>query len=467
MHAGSRIRDTSPTVIVLCFILVSAAFHLAANSFYTQHAGDRFFGTQRQSALYQDRRKLCVWKHVDAQVHNFGYTHFTHLEWKNESIASWMNGLEVMQPGMSFMRCQLQLGREERFVIDRVGPFVSSGGRDWHRWQWSDVGSASHELHPLAVTSASILALDLEGKIIPIPPIHAHHWHLSTPVGVYVTRTLSDSGAQAIAGSMVGKLIAQTHGDSQCLRSNEGTACYFQSGGTNEGYPLLKNFATVYGETNDIRTIGSPPLKHWLEVSITLTTRSVSRYWIEGFGNTNYAYQADFTYLKTGTHRVPASGPSIHWKERTFDDCQIASSIWWHTHHHMTRDMWFLQGSAREIGLAKFVLPSNGEALPLSDSIAGLQANLTHHMQVQPNVEILCRLAEAQYRFEYVHQDRSVDGTVEGWYARNIITCQDMIIRAAGTYTLVAFYEQTFDAHVSTTFVRQHNNIAWKATLCP
>eukprot|EP00322_Chrysochromulina_rotalis_P014582 CAMPEP_0115849416 /NCGR_PEP_ID=MMETSP0287-20121206/11439_1 /TAXON_ID=412157 /ORGANISM="Chrysochromulina rotalis, Strain UIO044" /LENGTH=415 /DNA_ID=CAMNT_0003303385 /DNA_START=145 /DNA_END=1392 /DNA_ORIENTATION=+ len=410
-------------------------------------------------------RSMCRWNKVDVKLHELGYTRLTNAEWENETQQNFLSGVHDANGSMELQRCKIYSDAGDIFVVDRVGPFNSFGGHDWHRFRWIDVGNLSHLLAPMAVLSSAVLPTTREGVIIPVPPIHAHHWHLNTPVIPYPLRSNPLRNIEEFKDLMTkSRLIAQTHGDSQCPPP-AGVECYFQAFPSGQGYPLSDNMISIFGETNDLRAGSQSRLEHWIEVVVTLTTRFVVPCFISGFGNLPWVYDRDFTFFKTFTHLVPSSGQSIHWKQVTFSRCMFATSPWWHTHHHMTADMWLLRGKAEQFRLPK--LPSVGEALYLeSNTIAMIRSNLTARFQREAySCDLICTLAPAGQRFEAVPTDIN-RGIVGGWYERNVMTCPDLLIKAGDTYTLLAFYEATFADPPSQKKFMQHDNLGFVATLC-
>lgn len=414
-------------------------------------------------------RSQCRWSLGVLSHHHFGYTHFTHAEWQRETLVEGLRGLNDSHADMKLLRCSMVLNDTDIMTIDRVGPFFSAGGNDWHRWMWDNVGGLSSRLESQSLVKMAILAVGVDGEVIPMPPLHPHHWHLNTPIGPYRPWSSPAIGLRQTLrnGQKVGHLIAQTHGDSQCNSQgrNDGVSCYFQIAAPGEGYPLISNDVTAFGETNDVRSEASPPLEHYLEVFLIATSRIVRPYRIDGVNGSPYFQEVEF--LKTITHKIPSQGQSLYWREKKFRLCAHASSLWWHTHHRMTRDMWFVKGSVQDIGLHLLPKLHNGEALILSEvgtTLNDIQASISARLQENRNTKLVCSLAPPFQRFEYV--SAMFIGVNGAHYARNVMTCPDIKIEANDTYTLVAFYEHTFSDPPQSLWFRQHCAILWKASGC-
>lgn len=107
---------------------------------------------------------------------------------------------------------------------------------------------------------------------------------------------------------------------SMLRRDHGGLGGYFVQFPQGYGYPLISGEAAVFGDTNDIRAPGSPPMMHWVETSITVATGQKSasglkQVQIMAYGDYPWFYAADFTCFKTMTERIPRAGQSLMWKE--------------------------------------------------------------------------------------------------------------------------------------------------------
>lgn len=68
----------------------------------------------------------------------------------------------------------------ERWVVGRLGPFVSSGGWDWHSTEmrhWPAVTALLAAHGEFWVTAISVLTVTADGTLLTFPPIHNHHSH--------------------------------------------------------------------------------------------------------------------------------------------------------------------------------------------------------------------------------------------------------------------------------------------------
>jgi len=416
------------------------------------------YGDVTNLNVYTERRMACHWSQVNLSDYQIGYAFDTSKQWWSE-----MNDSLFTIPQMNVHRCTQNLQKlDAQFIIDKLGPFNSSGGYDWHVVKYADTfGLASvNNSSSLFIIEGSILPVDLQGAILPSPPIHAHHWHINSGGNGDVCFI------DGFCAEENGLWVLQTHGDSMCRVDHGGVGCYFQQSQPGFGIPLKYGKLGFFGETNDIRAMNSKPMAHWIEMSVTLTEHAVKEQynldWRFGFGNMPWV--ADDIYGKRMTLKVPTKGESLHWKTVAVVGCYVLGAVNFHTHHEMTRDMWILRGNGVSLGLDTFRNPSAGEALMLGSM------NVTHNdvkdVIISNGGVLICAIAPLRERFEFVPKDNVWLGTEEGYYERHVRgSCRDGIVLNNEDLTLVGFFAANF-LKSKMEFFAQHTNWGGRGQRC-
>ena len=132
----------------------------------------------------------------------------------------------------------------------RIGPFNSSGGNDWTNVRIPALPTArSSAPARVAVRQYLLASATIGGQILGYPPLHQHHFHTEEHSGSY------------FAGALI------SHGDDQCLASQGGVACLIRQ--LPDGYvQWLRTPLNVDADVNDVRSISSAVLMHWLLVAV-------------------------------------------------------------------------------------------------------------------------------------------------------------------------------------------------------
>lgn len=193
--------------------------------------------------------------------------------------------------------------------IRRVGPFVGTGGGDWHRLQVPDAFGLEDEESYAAVTAQYLAPIDAAtGHVLPYPPIHVHHANLNVR---HVSTNFSRLG--------------QWHGDSQCTEKEGGMDCFMRVLPSTEydGYPLLEAggdtaILDLDADINDVRPTSSEELVFYVEAAVRITrateapsrTKKSTGVVILGTPARSYWWRtSDFA----GTYFVPATQQSALW----------------------------------------------------------------------------------------------------------------------------------------------------------
>ena len=213
-------------------------------------------------STYKTARDRCKWKSgpVSDLLEGFKATHsetmdvYLNFRGKDVSDDFFLNECEVRETSQY----------DDVWVIQRVGPFKGVGGFDWHEFEWRDSFRLKEKLkeNPVVyITGKMGAAVDAQGDILGFPPIHNHHIHIN----------------ENHNDDKIHKVLAQTHGDSQCSEDHGGKACLL------EAYPRPYGFEQtvdlyIDGELNVARDservandFGGEELEFYLEAAIRIT----------------------------------------------------------------------------------------------------------------------------------------------------------------------------------------------------
>ena len=164
--------------------------------------------------------------------------------------------------------------------VERVGPFISTGGYDWHDFVYSQSGILWNLLQNTTLFFNAALAAPIykNGTIIENPPIHIHHTHITTShqceVMNYILRhgrnttAMEDlSFTKALKDDLKSghqKIEFDIHGDRQCHSEHGGTSCLLRQ--FPDKYAMMVDRPLcVLGEFNDIRKSQASPLQFYIE----------------------------------------------------------------------------------------------------------------------------------------------------------------------------------------------------------
>lgn len=144
------------------------------------------------------RRSSCDWTDVvpaagsnldgDAYMSNAHYEALSFDDYKTE-VQSKSRGAFPINTTRS--RCTMDSGSGGGgggdgaglfFFIDRLGPFSSYGGEDWHIVKWSGLGGPRIPAADRAYLRSSSFLFFSDGDDVPVPhpPLEPHHLHLDT-----------------------------------------------------------------------------------------------------------------------------------------------------------------------------------------------------------------------------------------------------------------------------------------------
>lgn len=187
--------------------------------------------------------------------------------------------------------------RDGVWEIFRVGPFSTTGGKDWTTWFTKNIAGPCFQNSSAAVAKqdriskadllndtdqyCNDLALDHvegfgdgwrwpagprlfavresylgtmlpTGRLNGYPPIHSHHFHIEEDEGI---------PSRASLGAMI------AHGDDQCLDADNGVGCVIRRAPPGHA-TVMKLPLHAYTDLNDVRVAGSAPLQWYMVVAM-------------------------------------------------------------------------------------------------------------------------------------------------------------------------------------------------------
>lgn len=181
-------------------------------------------------------------------------------------------GIEI-----TFQHCDLSVQGDYTWTVERIGPFISTGGYDWWQIGWEDVFGFEHVLqkhqHGIVADRNVIVPVDSDGNLLGNPPIHVHHIHVSPSPGVRPRNSDVHCGLRP-RPCYNGSWLMEWHGDYQCREEDGGVLCMLES--LPEGYgKTIEKTWDIEGELNDVRRRGSEKMEFYLETAIRWRPRNL------------------------------------------------------------------------------------------------------------------------------------------------------------------------------------------------
>jgi hypothetical protein len=179
-------------------------------------------------------------------------------------------------------QCRLPMEDGGAWHVQRVGPFVSTGGYDWWSIAFPNVGLLEEALakHPegIEVIREAFTPVLKDGTRLGYPPIHTHHIHSLPQPGVRPRlmprpMCLQSSGLGIpLLDDLVSEVNCQNmsmhfeqHGDHICQPEDDGLDCLTQG---DRNTRRLVAPLDVEGELNDVRPAGSEPLEWYYQIAM-------------------------------------------------------------------------------------------------------------------------------------------------------------------------------------------------------
>lgn len=278
-------------------------------------------------------------------------------------------------------------------VVQRVGPFESTGGYDWWQIGWTNVGLLKDILahHPEGVDIINyiISPVDENGERIGHPPIHVHHVHVIPQPGVR-TRNIMRGICVRSSGFALqtldeifmerncynSSLFFEQHGDYQCKDEDGGLDCLL---GGDHNHRRITQALDVEGEINDVRPADSPPLKWYFQVAfewkiVDQDDQPISQMTITAPGATTTFFDDD-QLRRTTTFPTPTFAEHMLWyrgQMRT-DGILVRNKL--HAHSMIFESSVFFIGTPADLGLDDVKFRSKSGYTPIQTASLGFENN--------------------------------------------------------------------------------------------
>lgn len=278
----------------------------------------------------------------------------------------WKSGLNPnkVKPGtMKGGVCEAENDDGSRWTVNRIGPFVTTGGYDWVQVGWEDIWGLEEKLKAykdgIFVTAQYSAAVTRDGSPLSHPPIHIHHIHVGPRPGV---RQHTDQ-YKCVKGGGVGPgcydptRVFEHHGDYQCLQEAGGLDCLLET--VPDGYGKLLTFPLgIEGDINDVRAPGSEPLEWYYEIAIRWVPKDSSEgaqlkpmhfHNFAGPGTLDLANQNTYIF----TYQCPTDHDSLFWYSGRMPYTGQMLRNKFHAHNKIFKEGLFFAASPEELGLTK------------------------------------------------------------------------------------------------------------------
>ena len=177
--------------------------------------------------------------------------------------------------------------------VVRIGPRQSTGGNDWWTVGLSDVfelNALMQQHEAVGLLAHFSHAIDTEGALIPLPPLHMHHTHLdNSHGGLWAGNIVSCVLHGTLCPNLGG--VVMHHGDQQNADEDGGALSSASVRYRKDGASyirMLKESAhglipreddelTLFQEMNDVRPAGSTPMVWWYQAAALVAVDQAAR----------------------------------------------------------------------------------------------------------------------------------------------------------------------------------------------
>jgi hypothetical protein len=280
-------------------------------------------------------------------------------------------------------------------VIQRVGPFTSTGGYDWWQIGWTNVGLFKDILasHPngIDIINYIIVPVSENGNRIGHPPIHVHHVHIIPQPGVR-TRNIMRAiciSSSGIPSDILDKLLIEKncynsslffeqHGDYQCKDEDGGLDCLL---GGDHNHRRISQALDIEGEVNDVRPANSSALIwyfqvafEWKAVDPELKKPPVSQMTISAPAATTTLFDGD-QLKRTLTFPTPTFAEHMIWYQgQMWADGELVRNKL-HVHSLIFESSVFFVGTPVDLGLDSLKFSSRSAYKPMQTTALGFENN--------------------------------------------------------------------------------------------
>jgi len=268
-----------------------------------------------------------------------------------------------------------QIRHTETLNIQRVGPFTSTGGGDYHDFLLPLETMAARMDH-LYLTALGAMPVNAFGEAIGYPPIHIHHTHIGSMSADYELNRLAIlnygntdppfHSEPSLPKSLIRANVLDVHGDRQCHSELGGVKCLFYA--MPEGFSIrLDTEFFIWGLLNDVRPSDSKQMTWWMEYAVRYESqRSRSLFLPASMG---FYWKCDVNGIPGHTEDfdIPAQEPSLMWKSFSFTEHGTFLRNFFHGHHSNVKDIWFVSATPLELDISHFKHEKFWEAVAPSE----------------------------------------------------------------------------------------------------
>lgn len=266
----------------------------------------------------------------------------------------------VEKYSMKIAECEIDTGDGGGWILQRIGPFKSTGGYDWWQIGWDDVwnleGLLAKHKEGVYITEQLSAPVDKDGNIVGHPPIHVHHVHITPIPGV---RQRTDPFQCVIDGTDCydPTRVGEHHGDYECHPEEGGVDCMYET--FPDGYGKLITYPLgLESDFNDVRAPGSEVLEWYYTLGARWVPKeSEAGAMIRPMSFHNFAGPGDYyltdqlTYIFT--YQCPTTHDSIFWYTGRMRRAAKLLRLKIHAHNTIFAGALFISGSPDQAGLTK------------------------------------------------------------------------------------------------------------------
>jgi len=265
----------------------------------------------------------------------------------------------------------------ETWYVQRIGPFVSTGGNDWWQFAWNDMFGLDGSLDapsllqqgPVAMTGHFTGPVSSSGDPIGLPPLHIHHIHLTPNTGLSWASDILECMLVGDACPDLAVIYAH-HGDRQRLEADAPATSGFVTFGEEYGEfaKRLHGPISCTGEINDLRPPQSEPIEWWYQSAIRvvhgaaadpaaavgMTQRPLSLHYLYN----PFEIGLDSQMSRFGTIKVHPNDDSVFYYSGYMPFPGELVAVDGHAHSGAFQRMFLFAGSPEQLGLPELVQPT-------------------------------------------------------------------------------------------------------------
>mmetsp|Transcript_20667 Transcript_20667/g.45118 ORF Transcript_20667/g.45118 Transcript_20667/m.45118 type:complete len:592 (+) Transcript_20667:43-1818(+) len=438
-----QVHDWVPHSVKLEYGQLRSDLSANANLVNTKTFGGKLAWKHERYQLFKQAKHSCgdFESHIDPE--KFDTSRWKVLEqdadanFANTSDAYLNKAPEKIHVRRSYCHAQHPERKDVTVTIERVGPFRSVGGGNWHIMEFQDQARLKSHFNNRQVYAVGGMFAPVfgNGTIIGHPPIHIHHAHMF-PYGSERERLRKIRGSNNDAHDV----LFQAHGDSECQKADGGIACLFHELPLDESYHIENTTTGLSGnfELNDVRPFVNTSdyeLEFYMDIVLMHTfKKTAKRATYFSIGNPCFGSGPCIYTLPLD------SSSSVMWFNYTHTN--MGPGTWknfvLHTHQTIFDSMRVYKGSGLNPKLEQF---RKSRKLPIVLECQDMQldetkAELFNLLDSDDTAEIVCEVTKPSLIFDCVNNNTDCHA-----YDKNArLQCKENIrLLPNETLTLVAF----------------------------